>query len=224
MTYRPSDVFVTLLAGGRPDALCKTLANLGFGTGPSGLSHGGSLAFVHRPDLQSQDQLERCPWVDKVEAHVGSPLPIGPSTSLLAAAAVASGKPVWLHIEDDWTCARSERWLADALAALHGSGVAQLRLRDRKDGASARNALSHGKIRWKSSPGNYAVADNAHYTFNPALTLTSVAKVVFPARSELNAMENYASAPRRTGQLVPGVFYHNHAAPSMREATPGSAG
>jgi len=215
-------LFVTVLAGGRPKALFQTVSNACLAR-PLMRGLRGSFGFVHRPDKESYAVLSECPWVERVEMHAGDPMPIGASTSLLAARALDSGAKYWLHLEDDWNCVRGDDWISEALAALNRSNADSIRLRHSRDGQSRRNAVTHRKIAWRNLAFSCDVASNAHFTFNPSITRCSCIPDVFPACSELEAMQKYQRRPRNTARLLPGAFIHNAKAPSMREATPGSA-
>jgi hypothetical protein len=48
----------------------------------------------------------------------------------------------------------------------------------------------------------------AHYTFNPAIMRTSLARDVFPCVDEPEAMLRYHATGLLTAQLAPGLFRH----------------
>lgn len=216
-----SDVVLTLLTGDRPALLTDTLTALR-GTAP-GLLESAYVVVLHNGgDPATRRVLDaHADVIDERLVHEGQPLTCGEATSRLAATASTTGRPLWLHLEDDWTAqAGPPGWLDTARQILtHHPEVFQVRLRHTSDRVLTRHMVTRQPIRWTDHPG-YRFAPTAHLTFNPTLMRTSDAANVWPAEGE-RAAQNHAHTAGlcAVAQLVPGVFTHAGANASLRELT-----
>lgn len=211
-TVDASDVAVTILTGRRPDLLAATVASLT--TAAPGLLQSAHVTVLHNgTDAKTAALLDGWPWVDAIDTHHGSMLPVGAAVSRLAAA--LPDRPLWLHLEDDWTAATTvPGWLDVARDMLADPQVGQVRLRHRGQPVHTRHMTTGQPIRWtRHHPG--ALVGEAHYTCNPSLMRTADAVVVWPADSERAAMHTFATRGWQVAQLDPGVFHHTGAAQSL---------
>lgn len=213
-----SQVTLTILTGSRPDLLDATLTSLADrapglieSAAVRVLVNGGdpdTLAVADKHDLGAATEI-----TDSLE-------PIGPAVSRLAAWAADSGRPYWLHLEDDWTIATGHTgWLDEAIATLadHPS-VSQVRLRHYTEPVLDRHMATGRRIAWR--PHAMGVVAEAHWTLNPALMRTVDIGRVWPASGERHAQRRAHQAGMRTVvQHLPGVWVHIGGGRSLRLAT-----
>lgn len=213
-----SDVVVTLLAGHRPDLFADTLEALRRHCGDVmgtayvvALVNGGDpadLAVVdaHRDVIDTVDVSDRL-------------LGVGPATSVLAAAAAATGRRFWLHVEDDWRAHPCPGWLDLARRLLERGDVDQVRLRRADERVRLRHMVTRRPLRW-TDHGSWRHCEDAHLTFNPSLLRTADIGAGWPSGSEYAAEERWhAAGLRGVAQLVPGVFAHTGEDRSLRAVT-----
>lgn len=207
-------VFVTVLAGRRPEYLRRTLeAFEPVLRSATGLQT-EVLCWVNGADAPSLEVARERPWVSRVEAQARF-LPIGKNVSRLAALARESHRSFWLHLEDDWTATGNPGWLSDACDVLaREPQVGQLRLRCADEPVSKSNLVSHRMIRWSPRPIfkkagclSYRTA-RAHVTYNPSIQRCLEAHEWMIASSEPEAMRRFHRTKLLAAQVYPGVFRH----------------
>jgi hypothetical protein len=226
-------VCATILTGGRPDLLRRTLAASSEVIERCDAVHAHSWKGDEETAAVLREMLNNC-------VHGGSGLANGPAVSACARYFLDSGCDVWLHLEDDWEL-MSERaalepdWFDVAVELVKNTSIGQVRLREvehlgspitieGKDGvrfafdgsgASNRNWVSGTLVEWRTHERWPFMAGPAHLTFNPFMMGRSMAEQVFwaPVENELHAMDRFHAA--RTGegrplvaQLRPGVYSH----------------
>lgn len=213
------DLVVTVLTGGRPELLAATLAAAR--TAVPGLLE---TAHVHlldnSPATGTGAVLDTYADVLDVIERRGEQ-PIGEAVSLLAGAAAASGRPYWLHLEDDWTAtAAHPGWLDRARQILaNDPQVHQVRLRHTSEPVLARHMHTRRPLRWLDHDG-WRYCPDAHWTLNPTLVRTADISRVWPAAGERQAQAHaHAAGMRGVAQLEPGVFVHAGADASRRAVT-----
>lgn len=221
---------VTILCGGRPQLLGRTLRSLDKNA-RSVVSDAKVIAFLNGDDAASAQILSAHPWIDQVVERRGEPrLPIGRAVSFLMEQARLDQHQHLLHLEDDWECLRAG-WLTQALSVLRlEKKVGQVRLRKWLSNAHPEHAVSRyhmvtrAPIRWEQSRNtrlNFQLA-RAHFTFNPSIVPTAVACRLFPCESELDAATKFHRTRLVVAQLMPGAFRHlGVGALSLRERTGG---
>jgi hypothetical protein len=198
---------ISLLTGGRPDVLERTLTAFA-SRWPGQVAAAHVVALVNGPDRLSREVLDRVGWVDRILTYEGDVLTIGIATSIVVAA-VAGHADVEhvLHLEDDW-----ETRTVDADAFVRGAGflrdpgVGQVRLRHRSQPCLAQHMISGRMIDWHQRVDHRRAA--AHFTFNPSLITRDMADRVFPAVDERDAQRRFLATGLDVVQLEPGVFAH----------------
>lgn len=203
-----NDVVVTILTGGRPSLLADTLESV--------RRHADGLldtalviALNNGGDTQTGRVLSRHDDVIDRMFTTKQMLPIGPAVSQLAHRVVRSGKPWWLHLEDDWRCHPCGDWL-DATRMIFevSPRVSQVRLRLADEPVLSRHMVTREKLRWREMDW-FRLSPDAHYTLNPSLVRTSDVEDAWPAEGERAAQRRWRKAGHReVAQLVPGVFAH----------------
>lgn len=213
-----ADTVITVLTGKRPAYLQATLSSLQQNFNASASGVGTVIALVNGGDAPSVEVLRAFPWIDVVKTTPGPKLlPIGPATSMLHKLALASGYPLWLHLEDDWRCTSSTGWLEQARAILDKSKrIGQVRLRRSTEKVLKHHMIKRTPIVWRpGSDAGHVVAD-AHYTFNPSLVRTTAVAKLFPCADEPDAMRKFVGTKLLVAQALPGAFVHI-GADSLRE-------
>lgn len=129
--------------------------------------------------------------------------------SLLMKEALKAKLPYIINLQDDFI---SHESLSDYIPELvelmeRNMNIAYIRLRSIKDKVMDYNKISRRKIKYKRVTGNIACG-NAHFTFNPTITKSSVIEKIIPTNSEKNAMEKYQKLGLKTGQLLADCFSH----------------
>ncbi len=198
---------ISLLTGGRPDVLERTIKSLE-GRWPEQVQAAHVVALVNGPDELSRCVLEQAEWIDRILTYENEPLTIGMATSVVVAA-VAGHPDVehLLHLEDDWeTCTVDDEALIRAVAFLRDPGVGQVRLRHRSEPCLDHHMISGRTIDWNQRDDHRRGA--AHFTFNPSLVTRQVAERVYPAVDERDAQQRFVAAGLDVVQLEPGAFCH----------------
>lgn len=212
------DVVVTVLTGRRPEHVADTLSTVQV-LAP-GLLETAHVVVLHNGGDAgtTQAMAAHAAVIDEMHVHDGPILGIGPAVGKLAERVLASERPYWLHLEDDWrivtTC---DGWLDDARDVLVcRPDVCQVRLRHHGDWRRSTHMATGRPITWVPARAALYAAD-AHLTFNPALTRASVATALFPAAGEQSAQaQAWAAGLRGVAQLAPGVFTHTGHPDSLR--------
>lgn len=220
-----SDVVVTLLTGARPGLLDATLTALR-DRAPRLLDTAHVIAMHNGGDPDTGDVLDGLGALVDQTIRTQRVQPIGESVRCLAAAASATGRNLWLHLEDDWQCSTfTPGWLDQARAVLDGDQrISQVRLRHHRDTVLARHMVTGRPIRWTpdTTRGCLAAAD-AHWTFNPSLVRTRAVAPMLkrPGLTGEGRAQVWAHARnlRSAAQLVPGVFEHAGDDESLRAQT-----
>ncbi|WP_181785076.1 glycosyltransferase [Streptomyces phytophilus] len=207
-----SEVVLTLLTGDRPELLADTLAALRESS-PGLLESAHVIALDNGADPDSGAVLDEYADVLDVRENLPDRAAIGEATSHLAAAAAATGRPYWLHLEDDWRAlADHPGWLDAARTILNQQPeVYQVRLRHDSEQVLAWHMRTKARLRWKARDG-WRFAPEAHLTTNPNLTRAADIAAVWPAGGEGEAQGRaHGAGLRGVAQLVPGVFVHTGA-------------
>lgn len=207
-----SRVTVTVLTGGRPHLLARTVTALRV-RAPGLLETAHLVVVCNGQDQGTMDILDGFrDDIDQVIPVGGarSLAGVGEATSRCAAAAASSARDQWLHVEDDWILrSRHTGWLQDAQNVLDGDPrIAQVRLRHFGERTLARHMVTGAGLDWLARD-THLVAVAAHWTFNPCLMRVAQALRVFPAGSEAEAQRAATAAGlHRVAQLLPGGFNH----------------
>lgn len=202
---------VTVLTGGRPQLLAKTM--VGLRALLDRLPRACLTAFLNQEDAASEALLGAGTVLKNEQGGVSS---IG--TGYAALARAAEGARWWLHVEDDWDMCGVEQachLLRAAVWALDKhADVGQVRLRHWKERVLTRHMVSGRPITWSLRDG-FPVAE-AHWTFNPTIMRGEIASRFS------NGVEGEQDAQRRVPvntkiiQSMPGAFVHNGTANSLR--------
>ncbi|MCA9173128.1 MAG: hypothetical protein KDB14_01375, partial [Planctomycetales bacterium] len=211
-------VGVSLLTGGRPELLSRTIAALQ-ARAPWLLAEHFVQVVINGADDPTCDYVSSLDFVDDCVVLEGARMPIGPATSLAVLRLLKNVNVEYvLHLEDDWEASGAdESWLARAGDILERSPmVGQVRLRDRHEPVATRHALSGSLMEWRLEPG-YLLAESAHFTFNPGLIRAADARRIFPCQDEREAQANFFALGLQTAQLTPGTFRHIGGGQSLRE-------
>ncbi|WP_049566864.1 glycosyltransferase [Streptomyces sp. SBT349] len=206
------DMVLTLLTGDRPELLADTLASLR-ATAPGLLETARLIVLDNGADPDSADILEEHADVIDVREHRDDRASIGDATSHLATLAAESGRPFWLHLEDDWRATPDHPGWLDAarrILAEH-EDVYQVRLRHSEERTLPYHMHTKRRLRWEPRQG-WRFAREAHLTTNPNLTRTRDISAVWPASGEREAQARaHAAGLKGVAQLTPGVFVHTGA-------------
>lgn len=206
---------ITILTGGRPGLLDKTVSSLALWA-PSFVESSRVVALVNGTDERATKILGDLGWVDEVLHHEGTKmLPIGKAISHLMDAVDLGAVDYLFHLEDDWRC-QNAGWLSRAEWILRKhKTVGQVRLRKwvprSTPGAVSRyHMVTKAVLKWDKArtPSFRYMRARAHYTFNPTLTRASVARRVFPCESEMHAARRFHATKCLVAQLLPGTFAH----------------
>lgn len=199
------DLVVTVLTGGRPALLRRTLDALEAQAGPR-LGRWAVIALANGGDPPTLAELGRRAWI-RVEDRPGPIRPIGSALSELVGLATASGRRFALHLEDDWACGLPPSgWLDPAAHALSDPNVGQVRLRLEREKVLAVHMATGRRIRWTQAADHKR--GNAHYTFNPTLVRTEDLSKIFPCSGEREAQAKFLALGLEVVQLIPGAFRH----------------
>jgi len=216
MSASASKVVLTVLTGNRPFYFKPTIASLRRHH-PDVLKHAHVVLLVNGDDDETVDFAKTLDFVDEQIVNSGPKiLPIGQSVSLLHTRARMSGRPYWLHLEDDWKCSQGAgHWLRAAIEILaKNKDVGQVRMRLASERVLKSHMVTHKPIRWQPAATYRRAAGlrfrtaHAHLTFNPALVRTAQAKAWMPCGGEPDAMRKYVKTKLLSAQLYPGVFRH----------------
>jgi glycosyltransferase involved in cell wall biosynthesis len=198
---------ISLLTGGRPDLLERTLTTLA-ARWPDQVRAAYVVALVNGPDPASRDLLGPAGWINRILTYEGDVLTIGMATSIVTAA--VTGHPEvehLLHLEDDWeTRTVDMEALVRAASFLRDPGVGQVRLRHRTEPCLSKHMISGRTIGWRQ--GDDHRRGLAHFTFNPSLVSRDVADRVYPAVDERDAQRRFLATGLDVVQLEPGAFAH----------------
>lgn len=213
----PARVGVTLLTGGRPRLLRRSVEALRR-LAPGLLAGGAVAVLVNGDDAESRGYVDALDFVDVRLDHAGGFLPTGEAASRLVRA-VLDHTPVdfVLHLEDDWVAESCEaEWLGRAAALLDASPeLGQVRLRHAGEPVLAHHMVTRRPIRWEPR-GAARVTASAHFTFNPSLVRAAEARRVFACASEPEAQRRFLATGLGSAQLLPGVFRHIGESASLR--------
>jgi Glycosyl transferase family 2/Methyltransferase domain len=213
----PDGLAVSILTGGRPDLLRRTVESL-IQSAPQLLSDSYVVVMVNGSDGETEAYVDGLPFVDRVLSHRGRRLPVGVSTSrLMAEVAGHLSARYLLHLEDDWaTSTLDDSWLERACAILRTRPhIGQVRLRHRSQQVLQRHMVSGLPIGWEQDDG-FLWARSAHLTFNPSLLRSTDLPRIFPCRDEADAQRRFLRTGFGAAQLTPGVFRHLGARRSLR--------
>lgn len=210
-------VAITILTGGRPHLLRRTLDSLQH-CAPGLIEQHPLFVMINGGDAETHAVVAQLPFVHRCLVHETGILPIGVAVSALAAEAAAlDGAQYILHLEDDWeTHAVEQGWLHRARQVLDAHPhIGQVRLRHRGEPVLHQHMLTRRPIVWTQRNG-FMSAPSAHYTFNPSLIRTVDVPRIFPSASEVEAQARFLSTRMAVAQLLPGVFRHIGAEDSLR--------
>lgn len=211
---------ITILTGGRPNLLRKTLTTL-VHQQPE-LREAPSVALVNGGDQASIDVVTQAAWIDRVEV-TGECLPIGRAVTQLMAMLPAVASLV-LHMEDDWRCVAGG-WLHRAKALAREAGIGQVRLRANHSSVptqrvSRYHMVTKTVIKWRkrcTPSGGRFEQGRAHFTFNPSICPVQVWRSMGALDSEQHAARQFFRMNYEVAQLLPGVFLHEGHHNSLRE-------
>lgn len=211
-----SDVIVTVLTGGRPDLLDRTLHSLA--AHARWLVDDAEVVALHNGgDEPTAIVLAGYPFdATLTTRRIGT---IGQSMTTLADVAAQSRRRFWLHLEDDWECLPTDGgWLDEACSAL-ASGASQVRLRRADEPVLVRHMVTGRPLVWRDH-GTYRLCDDGHYTCNPSLVYAEHAHDAWPAAGERQAQRRWRRhGHRRVAQHLPGVWAHIGEGRSLRAIT-----
>lgn len=197
---------LTILTGRRPAYLRRTVESLRHHAAIVTAAAHVTL-MVNGRDPETLAYVDSLDWLDELVVLPGDGvMPIGPAVSKLYDYARRSGRPIWMHLEDDWRCLRPG-WLAAGLRVLETEpAIGQVRLRSASEPVLKYHLVTRKTIKWERRRG-YKMGD-AHYTFNPTLVRVSDVQKVFPCTGEPDAMRKFCQTKKRVAQLLPGAFAH----------------
>lgn len=220
-----TDLAITILTGGRPRLLKRTIDHF--------VRHAGGMLesahvtmLVNGADEMSLGIARATPHVDNLIVSDTKPiLTIGAAVSRLMSEVPSSVKYVF-HLEDDWECVRPgwydrARWLLE-----RHPRIGQVRLRMfvsqavPSQAVSRYNMVTRRIIKWedrRTSLGWSYREGDGHFTFNPSLVRRDLLASLYPCEGELDAAQKFNSTKLRCAQLVPGYFRHIGGDDSLRE-------
>lgn len=116
--------------------------------------------------------------------------------------------PYIIHLEDDFISRESlSAYLPELIGLMEGTdSIGCIRLRSVKDRVFDHNMLTGRKIEYRKV-GNIGIG-NAHFTFNPTITRSSVIRKIIPVAREGEAIHKYEEMGLETGQLFADCFSH----------------
>lgn len=211
------DVVLTILTGRRPDLLQTLLRSLERAA-PRLLLRSEVIVLHNGGDGATTAAIQ--PWRALVDDLLVSSnlLTIGHATSILAEAAFRSGKPFWLHLEDDWQALPTHpEWLEIARDQLMvADDMVEVRLRHVGEPMKGKHRVTGEEIEWQREDG-VVFSPSCHLNFTPALRRTGVARRVFPADDEQHAqLRAHQAGFTAVAQLDPGLFVHTGYERSLR--------
>ncbi|MFL1441808.1 glycosyltransferase [Nocardiopsis protaetiae] len=215
-----SDVVLTVLTGDRPHLLSATLASTRRAC-PGLLETAHVIVLHNADDPDTGAVLDRYADVIDARHHQPDRVSIGAGVSMLAEAAAGAGRPLWLHLEDDWVAQAGHLgWLDEARRILADRpDVYQVRLRSSADRVLPWHMHTKRRLSWKPQKGGWKLAKEAHLTTNPTLTRTADIGAVWPAVGEREAQAHaHEAGLRGVAQLAPGVWKHAVGASGGRES------
>ncbi|MCP3944653.1 MAG: glycosyltransferase [Desulfobacteraceae bacterium] len=204
-----SRIGITLLTGGRPDLLKRTVDSLQDSWGQL-LKLSKVCVLINGKDSESSAYVRSLPFVDRILENTREVLSIGTATSMLMEEITRFNDiDTILHLEDDWGFTSSDpEWLFRGLNILkHHPGVGQIRLRHCDEKVLPYHMITRKPIVWQQQCG-FRVAKSAHFTFNPFLMRVVDLPEIFPCASEEEAQKKFLITGMATVQLVKGVFCH----------------
>lgn len=212
---------LTILTGGRPELLERTIASVER-SAPAVVEQARVVALVNGDDEVSIATLRRRPWVDEIHEHRPFRLGIGEAISRLMSLVPLQERGTLLHLEDDWECSPGG-WYEVGLDLLQRhKDIGQVRLRRHASMSAVGQATSRyhmvtrQPLDWQPR-GKRCLVARAHYTFNPTLVRTEVARRIFPCDSEFHAAQKFHRTGLLAAQLLPGAFRHTGGSNSLRE-------
>lgn len=212
---------LTILTGGRPALLERTLASVERSV-PKLVESARVVALVNGKDDVALAALRGRAWVDHVHEHREYRHGIGAAISMLMDLARLPPSGILLHLEDDWECSPGT-WYDAGLELLHRHrDIGQVRLRRHVErscvgqATSSYHMVTRRPLDWQPR-GRQCLVARAHYTFNPTLVRTELAKRIFPCASEFHAAQKFMRTHLLAAQLLPGAFRHTGGANSLRE-------
>lgn len=197
---------ISILTGKRPAYFKATVRSLEkHARAVLGRAH--VVLMVNGPDPKTLEFAEGLAWVDELVVTGKSQVrPIGDAVSECRQRAARSGRPYYMHLEDDWRCVGSG-WLSKSIRILQANkNIGQVRLRHVAERVSRSNMVTHKLIKWRRKDG-YRIGP-AHYTFNPSIVRMRDSRKVFPCGHEIHAMKKFQRLGFDVAQLVPGAFRH----------------
>lgn len=216
----PNSVALTILAGGRPMLLTRTL------NGIDDMMTRGAAVVLNQADERSMCVLDGYSDIRAIEPDEFGVRTIGEGVAACAALALDSGRPYWLHLEDDWLADTADPdWLGRAVRVLATRPeVAQVRLRHVGERVLGYHMITRKPIRWTPDAELGITTGEAHWTFNPSLCRTRDIAPLFAmgVKSERHAQQVVMSrGPKVIAQLYPGVFRHIGGDDSLADKTGG---
>lgn len=222
--FRPrvdaSDVAITIVTGGRPALLARTLSSI-LATCP-GLLQTAHVAVLHTgPDEDRErgfttgELLEgEASWIDVV-TRLDDRLDVGQAAGAMLG--FPPPRPYTLHLEDDWVaCTADTTWLDRARRVLtEHPDIHQVRLRHTAEPVMRKHMITRRPLHWAAGPYGTRVAA-AHYTLNPSLMRSDEVAQLWPADTENGAARQFYNLGWKVAQMEPGVFRHIGDGQSLR--------
>jgi hypothetical protein len=205
---------VTILTGGRPLLLERTLASLTVHQGAV-IGEAYVICLINGGDRETWEVVDR--YSDLIDAYAETKelLGIGAAASRLFETATSLTADWLLHLEDDWEASPGE-WYHQAVALLE-DGIFQVRLRRAEEHSLKHHMVTKKVIDWLDGD-DYRYTRDAHYTLNPSLIRLSNVKKGWPAAGEVDAQRRFWSEKKRkVAQLVPGIWSHIGEEDSLRK-------
>lgn len=206
---------ISLLTGQRLDLFRQTVQSLQAHAGDL-LARSRVVLMINGKDAETEAFAATLPFVSRVIVHRGAILPIGTATTKLMQT-LAQEADYLLHLEDDWCISSLDGgWLERAAAILVAyPEIGQVRLRHRGERVLPYHMVTHKPIRWLRRD-DFLYAEQAHFTFNPALIRARDVGRIYPCATEHEAQRHYLASGMASAQLSPGVFRHTGARNSLR--------
>jgi hypothetical protein len=217
-------ILVTVLTGGRPKLLHRTLKSLAKHD-PRLVEEAMVMVMINGNDAASRKVAESFDWVDATTS-TDEVLPVAEAVSELFGAADSAARcgdyscEFVLHLEDDWEC-RGLGWRARAVSLLrsHPELGQVLVCAPGIHGAAAVNPVTGRRFSWESATSRagvrYKVAPAA-YSLRPSLIRGDLARLLWPSASEAEAMEQFQEEGGQVARLQESPFHHIGEGESLR--------
>lgn len=194
-------IAVTILTGKENDSIWHTFASLNQDA-PELVDHSHVTVLYNGDDPTTAAALNHVPWINVLDV-TGQVLPVGMAYSRLFTQ-IPVNLPFHLHLEEGWVLDVEDLdWLDFAKVILaEDLTIGQVRLKHRSWPIRKYNPVNGKEIFWHDSPAGFLIG-GAHYVLDPALMRSQNVLQLWPANTELAAMQRFRGM---VAQLDPGVF------------------